>query len=170
MVAVKPGLYKESKGLQLSADYSLTDIENLDILVIPGGFGIDAVLLNQEIISWIQHAHSTSQWTVSVCSGALLLGAAELLKDRKATTHWNRKEQLLKYGAIIENERYVKDGKIITSAGVLAGIDMSLYLLSLVLMKITQNSFSLLWNMTHNLLSIRVVPKKHQKKLLIKSE
>jgi len=132
MVAVKPGLYKDIKGLQMSADYSLKDIENPDILVIPGGFGIDSVLNNQDIINWIQNAHKTSTWTVSVCSGALLLGAAGILKDCKATTHWNRKEELIKYGAILQNERYVKDGKVITSAGVSAGIDMSLYLLSLV--------------------------------------
>ena len=90
------------------------------------------LLNNQEIISWIQNAHISSKWTVSVCSGALLLGAAGILKDCKATTHWNRKEQLAKYEANIQNERYVKDGKIITSAGVSAGIDMSLYLLSLI--------------------------------------
>ena len=132
MVAVKPGLYKDIKGLQISADYSLKDIGNPDILIIPGGFGIDSLLNNQEIISWLQDAYISSKWTVSVCSGALLLGAAGILKDCKATTHWNRKEQLAKYGANIQNERYFKDGKIITSAGVSAGIDMSLYLLSLV--------------------------------------
>jgi len=132
MVGVKPGLYKDIKGLQMSADYSLNDMRNPDILIIPGGFGIDAILNNQDIICWIQDAHISSKWTVSVCSGALLLGAAGLLKDHKATTHWNRKEQLVKYGVILQNERYVKDGKIITSAGVSAGIDMSLYLLSLV--------------------------------------
>ena len=132
LVAVKHGLYKDVKGLQMSADYSLKDIDNPDILIIPGGFGIDSLLNNQEIISWIQNAHISSKWTVSVCSGALLLGAAGILKDCKATTHWNRKEQLAKYGANIQNERYVKDGKIITSAGVSAGIDMSLYLLSLI--------------------------------------
>lgn len=132
MVAAKPGIYKNIKGLQLSAGYALKDIENPDILVIPGGFGIDALLNDQDILNWIRNAHKTSTWTVSVCSGAILLGAAGLLENRKATTHWNRKEQLAKYGAIIQNERYVKDGKIITSAGVSAGIDMSLYLLSLV--------------------------------------
>jgi len=132
MVAEKPGLYKDVKGLQMSAAYSLKDLNNPDILIIPGGFGIDSLLNNQDIISWIQNAHISSKWTVSVCSGALLLGAAGILKDCKATTHWNRKEQLAKYGAILQNERYVKDGKIITSAGVSAGIDMSLYLLSLV--------------------------------------
>ncbi len=132
MVAVKPGLYKDIKGLQISADYSLQDIKKPDILVIPGGFGIDSILNNQEILTWIQNAHKKSKWTVSVCSGALLLGSAGLLKDCKATTHWNRKKQLAKYGGILQNDRYVKDGKIVTSAGVSAGIDMSLYLLSLI--------------------------------------
>jgi transcriptional regulator GlxA family with amidase domain len=132
MVAVKSGLYKDLKGLKISADYSLKEIKNPDILIIPGGFGIDSILDNQEIIEWIKNAHKTSKWTVSVCSGALLLGAAGILKDCKATTHWNRKAQLAKYGVNVQNERYIKDGKIITSAGVSAGIDMSLYLLSLV--------------------------------------
>ena len=75
MVAIKSGLYKDIKGLQISADYSLNDIENPDILIIPGGFGIDLILENHEIIEWIQNAHKTSKWTVSVCSGAILLGA-----------------------------------------------------------------------------------------------
>lgn len=132
MTAVKKGLYKDVKGMQIMADYSLEDIQNPDILLIPGGFGIDALLQNSEIIRWIQNGHATSQWTVSVCSGALLLAAAGILKGVRATTHWNRKEQLKKYGVIIENKRYVQDKKIITAAGVSAGIDMSLYLLSLI--------------------------------------
>ncbi|HEY4785626.1 MAG TPA: DJ-1/PfpI family protein [Bacteroidales bacterium] len=130
-VAIMPGLYRDTKGLQILADYSIKDMTSPDIFIIPGGFGIDALLSNQEILYWIQNAHKTSKWTVSVCSGALLLGEAGILKDCKATTHWNRKEQLMQYGAIVQNERYVKNGKIITSAGVSAGIDMSLYLLSL---------------------------------------
>jgi transcriptional regulator GlxA family with amidase domain len=133
MTGIKPGLYNDQKGLKISAEYSLKDIENPDILVLPGGFGIDYILSNKEIISWIQNAHKSTKWTVSVCSGALLLGAAGLLKDTGATTHWNRKEQLAGYGAIIQNERYFKSGKIITSAGVSAGIDMSLYLISLII-------------------------------------
>ena len=107
-------------------------MKNPDILVIPGGFGIDSILNNILINNWIKDVHKTSIWTVSVCSGALLLGSAGLLKELKATTHWNRKEQLAKYGAIIQNERYVKDGKIITSAGVSAGIDMALFLLGFI--------------------------------------
>jgi transcriptional regulator GlxA family with amidase domain len=120
MAAVKPGFYKDPNGLQIGADYALQDIAHPDILLIPGGFGIDAILND-----------STSQWTVSVCSGALLLAASGILKGGRATTHWNRKAQLAQYGVAIENARYVKKGKIITAAGVSAGIDMALYLLSL---------------------------------------
>jgi transcriptional regulator GlxA family with amidase domain len=130
--ALKPGLYGDGKTLQITAKYSLNDIANPDIILIPGGFGIDFLLKNQEIINWIQNAHKTSLWTTSVCSGALLLAAAGILKDCKATTHWNRKEQLKGYGVTVVDERYVKDGKIISSAGVSAGIDMALYLVSLL--------------------------------------
>jgi transcriptional regulator GlxA family with amidase domain len=131
-VADKPGLYKNSKGIQIMAEYSLNDINDPEIVVIPGGFGIDSILKNTEILNWIKTVHEKSQWTTSVCSGALLLVEAGILNGRKFTTHWIRVEQLRKYPVEFVNERYVKDGKIITSAGVSAGIDMALYLTSLV--------------------------------------
>ncbi|MDD4822038.1 MAG: DJ-1/PfpI family protein [Bacteroidales bacterium] len=124
--------YKDSKGLQIIADSSFDSLPAADIIVLPGGFGIDAILNNSRVINWVKGVHAQSKWTVSVCSGALLLGAAGLLKDCTATTHWNRKEQLAQYCSNITDDRYVVDGKIITSAGVSAGIDMALYLLSLV--------------------------------------
>jgi len=132
MVAVKKGAYRDPKGLQLLAGYTLEEMEHPDILLIPGGFGLDSILNDQKIIQWVQNAYTTSKWTVAVCTGSLLLGAAGLLQGRKATTHWRHKERLTQYGAIPQNERYIKEGKIITSAGVSAGIDMSLYLLSLI--------------------------------------
>jgi transcriptional regulator GlxA family with amidase domain len=130
--AEKPGLYKNNKGIQIAADCSLTDMEDPEIIVIPGGFGIDTILSNKEILKWVNTVHEKSQWTTSVCSGSLLLAAAGVLNGRKITTHWNRVEQLKKYPVEFVKERYVKDGKIITSAGVSAGIDMALYLTSLV--------------------------------------
>lgn len=133
LAGLQPGLYKDGKGMRIYAGHSIVDIESSDIVVIPGGFGIDAILNNTQIIDWLTRIHSTSRWTVSVCSGSLLLGAAGLLNGKKATTHWNRKEQLKEYGAEIVDRRYVQDGKIITSAGVSAGIDMSLYLVSKLL-------------------------------------
>ncbi len=131
-VAEKKGLYADTKGMQIMADTSLDELPFPDMLVIPGGFGIDALLTNETVLEWVRNANERSLWTVSICSGALLLGAAGILKDKKATTHWNRKTQLAAYCPHILEERYVLDGKVITSAGVSAGIDMALYLLSLV--------------------------------------
>lgn len=131
-VATKSGWYGDSKGLKLHAEHELENFKHPDIVIIPGGFGIDAILDNADIIRWIQNAHQTSTWTVSVCSGSLLLAAAGILKDCSATTHWLRKDQLRRYGVNVMDERYVKDGNILTSAGVSAGIDMALYLTSLI--------------------------------------
>ena len=122
--------YKDSYGLKIITDYSIYEISYLDILLIPGGFGIDKLLKNNEIIEWIKNIDSTSNWTVSVCSGSLLLAEAGLLDNKLCTTHWRRKDQLKDYNVKIVNERYVQDGKFITSAGVSAGIDMALYLTS----------------------------------------
>jgi len=124
--------YKDSHGLKIVADYSINEIAEADILLIPGGFGIDKILKNNEIIKWIQKIDNTSKWTVSVCAGSLLLAEAGLLDGKKCTSHWGRKKQLRNYNVIVPDkfERYVHDGKIITSAGVSAGIDMALYLVS----------------------------------------
>ncbi len=124
--------YKDQYGLKIHADYLLDDITEVDILVIPGGPGVDILLTNKEILDWIRKTDATTKWTTSVCSGALLLAAAGLLDKKECTTHWRRKRQLSQYDVKIRNERYVQDGKIITSAGVSAGIDMALYLVSKV--------------------------------------
>lgn len=126
--ALKPGIYKDGKGMQITADYSLNEIKEPEILLVPGGFGIDALLDNKEVLDWVRAVHEKSIWTTSVCSGSLLLASAGILNGKKATTHWNRFDQLKKYPVEVISERYVRDGKIITSAGVSAGIDMALYL------------------------------------------
>jgi transcriptional regulator GlxA family with amidase domain len=122
--------YSDSYGLKIPAGYSFAEVAETDILMIPGGPGIDALLNDKTVITWIQKLDRTSTWTVSVCSGTLLLAAAGLLNAKKGTTHWRRKEQLKEYNVAVIDERYVQDGKIITSAGVSAGIDMALYLVS----------------------------------------
>lgn len=132
VLAQEKRLYANEKGLKIYADYTLDELPYPDIIVIPGGFGIDAQLSNQSVLHWLNEAHKKSVWTISICSGALLLAAAGILKGRKATTHWNRKKQLLAYDVLVEDQRYVHEGKIITSAGVSAGIDMSLYLIGLI--------------------------------------
>ena len=133
-VSSQKGIYRDKSGLTLTADFELSEILTSDVLLLPGGFGIDALLKNEVLISWIRAIDQTSQWTVSVCSGALLLAEAGLLNNKRCTTHWQRKDQLCKYGVqVVEgSDRFVRDGKNITSAGVSAGIDMALYLASLV--------------------------------------
>ena len=122
--------YKDQHGLVLKSEYSIDEISEADVLLIPGGFGIDALLKDKAIIDWVLEIDKTTKWTTSVCSGSILLAEAGLLNNKNCTTHWRRKDQLKKYDVVVKNERYVHDGKIITSAGVSAGIDMVLYLTS----------------------------------------
>ena len=130
LVGLEKKRYNDTYGLKISADYSIDEISQADILLVPGGPGIDNLLNNRKVIEWIQKVDSTTTWTVSVCSGSLLLAEAGLLNGKNCTTHWRRKDQLRKYNVSVKDERYVQDGKMITSAGVSAGIDMALYLVS----------------------------------------
>ena len=130
LVGLEKREYKDTYGLKISADNSIDEISEADILLIPGGFGIDNLLKSEEVLDWIRRIDSTTKWTVSVCSGSLLLAQTGLLDGKNCTTHWRRKEQLQRFNVTVKNERYIQDGKFITSAGVSAGIDMALYLVS----------------------------------------
>ena len=115
--------------LSAMADYTLNDISDPEILVVPGGTkGTMVAAEDPRILSWLQKAHATSKWTTSVCTGSLILGAAGLLKGLQATTHWYARDFLEKFGAHYLSERVVRQGKIITAAGVSSGIDMALHL------------------------------------------
>lgn len=118
----------ENKALALNADFSINEVTSADILVIPGGIGEEGVRSKPEIIEWVRAIHATTQWTTSVCTGALILGAAGILRGLDATTHWSARELLRGFGAIPVKERVVERGKVITAAGVSAGIDMALHL------------------------------------------
>lgn len=124
--------YKDTYGLELRADHAINEISEAEILLIPGGFGVDNLLKNREVVDWVRKIDGTTSWTTAVCSGSLLLAEAGILDGKNCTTHWRRKEQLKKYKVHIRDDRFVQDGKIITSAGVSAGIDMALYLVSKV--------------------------------------
>jgi transcriptional regulator GlxA family with amidase domain len=115
-------------GLGLHADYALADVKSADILLVPGGFGEEQVRATPHALQWVRDIDKTTQWTTSVCTGALILGAAGLLKGLKATTHWAQLEKLSEFGAIPTRERVVEQGKVITAAGVASGIDMALHL------------------------------------------
>jgi len=122
--------YRDPYGLRISADNSINEISEADILMIPGGPGIDNILNSKIILDWIRKIDRTSKWTVSVCSGSVLLAQTGLLDGKNCTTHWRRKEKLRSFNVTVKDERYIQDGKFITSAGVSAGIDMALYLVS----------------------------------------
>ena len=100
----------------------------MDILLIPGAGNATTLRQYPEILQWIGMIHETTIWTTSVCTGSLILGAAGLLTGLEATTHWAVMERLKRWGAIPTEKRVVESGKIITAAGVSAGIDMALML------------------------------------------
>ncbi len=131
-VAAEPGLKRTDTGaLALTAERSLSEVLEPDIILVPGGSGTRDQP-HDELIAWIQRAHQTSRWTTSVCTGALLLGAAGILEGLPATTHWLFFDQLRTFGAEPTLERVVEQGKVVTAAGVSAGIDMALRLAQLI--------------------------------------
>jgi transcriptional regulator GlxA family with amidase domain len=114
--------------MSIVADRSLDEVPSPDILVVPGGYGTRALLEHEPLLDWIRSVHQTSTWTTSVCTGALLLGAAGVLDGKKATTHWCARDRLAGLGADVVPDRVVREGKIWTAAGVSSGIDMALQL------------------------------------------
>ncbi len=121
--------YRTDNGsLALVADARLSDVPQPDVLVMPGGFGTRELLGDEELLEWIRAAHEHTTWTTSVCTGSLVLAAAGILKSLEATTHWRELETLRRLGAVPCTRRVVQTGKIMTAAGVSAGIDMALTL------------------------------------------
>jgi transcriptional regulator GlxA family with amidase domain len=129
LVAVQPGPHHtEDGGLGLVADTPLDDLPAPDVVVVPGGVGEAAVRGEHPLLSWLRAADRSTTWTTSVCTGSLILGAAGLLRGRRATSHWTALGELGAFGAVATDERVVVDGKYVTAAGVSSGIDMALWL------------------------------------------
>ncbi len=131
-VALKPGNIKTVMGLEFVPDTTIDQVDSLDILVVPGGFKQTIEnAYNDELLQWIRDIDKTTQYTTSVCTGGWILGKTGLLKGKKAFGNWFRaKEILTENGASFTGERYTQDGKYWTSAGVTAGMDMSLAILA----------------------------------------
>jgi transcriptional regulator GlxA family with amidase domain len=128
-VAAQPGPKRTETGmLALTADHALGDIPDPEVIVVPGGYGTRALTSDATLLEWLARAHETSQWTTSVCTGSLVLGAAGILDGLQATTHWLELEALRQYGATPVTRRIVEQGKVVTAAGVSSGIDMALAL------------------------------------------
>jgi putative intracellular protease/amidase len=121
----------DSQVLVVQPTITLEEIPSPQVIVVPGGFeGAFAAMEDETILNWLRKAHETTLYTTSVCTGALILGAAGLLEGKDATTHWYVADRLSQYGATYKPERYVEAERIITGAGVSAGLDFSLYLIS----------------------------------------
>ncbi|MBB4895334.1 putative intracellular protease/amidase [Streptomyces olivoverticillatus] len=128
-VAERPGPHSNELGsLTLVAEASFDDVTRPDVLVVPGGPTGNLPLAHEPVLEWVRAVDRTTTWTTSVCTGSLILGAAGLLKGRRATTHWLAMNHLASYGAEVTGERVVTDGKYVTAAGVSSGIDMGLTL------------------------------------------
>jgi putative intracellular protease/amidase len=125
--AERPGPVRTDTGmLAVTADAALADVPHPDIVMVPGGPGNEAQMDDGPVRRWLRAADAASSWTTSVCTGSLILAAAGLLADRRATSHWLALDRLEALGARPVSERVVIDGKYVTAAGVSAGIDMAL--------------------------------------------
>lgn len=127
----EPGpIITDSGVLALGATHSLAETPSPDIVLVPGSVTNTAgAARDKELLAWLRQVDATSVWTTSVCGGSVILGAAGLLTGKHATSHWSAVKALRAFGAIPEpDERIVHDGKLVTCAGVSAGIDLALWL------------------------------------------
>jgi len=117
-------------GLRVIPDHGFADAPPLDVLVVPGGQGTRREVNNAVLLEWIRKAAEPCTWVTSVCTGSLLLHGAGLARGKRVTTHWGFVTQLRERGdvTVLEKVRYVRDGNLVTSAGVSAGIDMALWI------------------------------------------
>jgi transcriptional regulator GlxA family with amidase domain len=127
-VGQRLGRVASDGGLGMYVDATLDEVRATDLLLVPGGFGARKLQSDERVLAWMRAIDTTTRLTASVCTGSLLLGAAGLLRGRRATSHWAFYDTLAAHGATPVRERYVEDGKYRTAAGVSAGIDLALAL------------------------------------------
>ena len=123
---------RDVRGLRLMPDATLAEAPQLDVLHVPGGYGQEALMDDEETLDWVRRQAAGARCVFSVCTGALICGAAGLLKGKRATTHWSAFHLLPLFGAAPVNERVVVDGNLVSAAGVTAGIDGALRLAALL--------------------------------------
>jgi len=115
--------------LLLGVTHTIAETPAPDLLLVPGGTTTPGQMVDDDVLDWLRQVHQTTRWTTSVCTGSLILGAAGILKGLPATSHWYKMGVLKLMGAIPKpEERMVHSGKIVTAAGVSAGIDLALWL------------------------------------------
>jgi cyclohexyl-isocyanide hydratase len=113
-------------GMRLLPSATLRDCPPLDIVCVPGGPGVNALMEDAEVLDWLRGQAATARYVSSVCTGSLVLAAAGLLRGRRATSHWGARDLLAAFGAIPVSDRVVRDGNLFTGGGVTAGIDFAL--------------------------------------------
>ncbi len=126
LVARQAGPIKTDCGPFILADTGFSDCPQLDLVCVPGGWGVDAAMEDTATLDFLRQQAPGSQFITSVCTGAFVLGAAGLLEGRKATTHWRYHPALARFGATPVKARVVRDGNLFTGGGVTAGIDFAL--------------------------------------------
>ncbi|PKW19921.1 DJ-1/PfpI family protein [Saccharopolyspora spinosa] len=117
-----------NSGLPIQPTTTFAELDRPDVVVVPGSPAWRAALDDEALVSWLAAVHPSTTWTTSVCTGSLLLAKSGALAGKRATTHWTTREALAELGAEVATERVVFDGKVVTGAGVSAGIDMALSL------------------------------------------
>jgi cyclohexyl-isocyanide hydratase len=113
-------------GLRLLPSATLRDCPALDVICVPGGPGVNALIEDAEVLDWLRHQAEGARYVTSVCTGSLVLGAAGLLRGKRATSHWGARDLLAAFGATPIADRVVRDGNVFTGGGVTAGIDFAL--------------------------------------------
>jgi transcriptional regulator GlxA family with amidase domain len=146
---------KTRGGLSVDPPYHLDNCPQPDILIVPGGWGTRKLLNNEMLLQWLRDQSQKVEYLMSVCTGALLLGKAGLLDGLSATTHHGNFADLREISpttTVIEDQRYVDNGKILTAGGVSAGIDLSLYLVERLVgrenVELTWNEMEYQWHLT----------------------
>jgi len=146
-VGHRPGVVRTENGfLGLSVDAAFDEVGEPDVVVVPGGIGTRALLDEEVVLDWLRTVHAATRFTTSVCTGSLVLGAAGLLEGLTATTHWAETAALAAVGAVPVRERVVEhlDRRILTAAGVSAGIDMALRLAELLVDDVAAKAMQLM--------------------------
>ena len=132
-VSTEPGIVAaDTRRLGMVSYGRLDAAAACDILYVPGGPGVAAAIGDPTLLKTVRLLSQASSWTVGICNGVAILGAAHLISGRRVTTNWEWRGRVADYGATVGTERYVRDGNIVTGAGVSASIDAALYLTSLI--------------------------------------
>lgn len=130
VVAEKAGTLRCAKGLTIVAEHDFSTCPPLDALLVPGGFAAFDEMQNERLVAFVRDSAEAGNDTLSVCSGSFILLAAGLLEGRRATTHWKVRDRLREAGVLVVEERFVRDGRVWSSGGVSAGMDLMLHFIA----------------------------------------